>query len=104
MSHHPDPVLNVTTGAGSQREQERIVSVGQTTQIDGADYPARYRITDGRSRARETGEHPDIVLAATDECGPASLQRGADPVGACHLFSQAVARCEANRVQCVEDG
>ncbi len=104
MSHRSQPILNVTTGAGSQREQQWIGFVGQTTQIDGTDDPARHRITNRRSRARETGEHPDVVLAATDEGGPASLQSGANPVGARHLFGQAIARCEANRVQRVEDG
>src|SRR5262245_33229576 len=104
MSHHPHAFLNLATGAGSQREQQWIGFVGQTTQINDADYPARYRITDRRPRARETGEHRDVVLAAADECGLSSLQRGANPVGARHLFSQAIARCEANRVQRVEDG
>ncbi|WP_372509339.1 hypothetical protein [Mycobacterium marseillense] len=46
MSHRAHAILNVATGAGSQREQQRIGSVGETAQIDGADESARQRITD----------------------------------------------------------
>ena len=95
MSHHPHAILNLVSGAGSQREQQWIGFDGQTTQIDDADYSARYRVTDRRPRARETEPHRDVVLTATDECGPPSLQRGANAVGARRLFSQAVARCNA---------
>ena len=95
LSH---PVLDLASQALDQRQQDRIRAASPAGEINNADEPLGYRVTDWRARTGELAQRPDEMLAATNERGPPGLERGADPVGTGEFLGVAVAGGQAHRI------
>ena len=97
-------VLDLASQALDQRQQERTRAASPAGEINDADEPLGYRVTDWCSRTGKLAQRPGEMLAATNERGPPGLERGADPVGTGEFLSVALAGGQAHRVQCLHEG
>src|SRR5262249_53854604 len=98
------PGLDLAPRALAQGQQDRIRAASPAGEINDADEPLGYRVTDWRSRTGKLAQRPDEMLAATNERGPPGLERGADPVGTGEFLSVAVAGGKAHRIQSLHEG